>query len=90
MADNKGVMVLAEVGDGKLATIATELLGAGRKLADDLSEELSAVMIGSGVGNLAQEAIAEAEHRVDGWRYTTHNRAEAPPRQPVPPRHWSG
>jgi len=64
MADNKGVMVLAEAGDGKLAAIATELLGAGRKLADDLGEELSAVMVGSGVGALAQEAIAFGADKV--------------------------
>jgi len=58
MADNIGVMVLAEVSEGKLSPISTELLGAGRKLADDLGQELSAVLIGSGVGDFAKEAIA--------------------------------
>ena len=43
MADNKGVMIFIEVIDGKLAPIAKELLGAGRKLANDLKEELSAL-----------------------------------------------
>jgi electron transfer flavoprotein alpha subunit len=51
-------MVFAEVAEGKLAAIATELLGCGRRLADDLGEELSAVLVGSQVGALAQEAIA--------------------------------
>ena len=64
MADNKGVMILAEVVDGKLAVISTELLGVGRKLADDLGEELSAVLVGSGVGDLAQEAIAFGADKV--------------------------
>jgi electron transfer flavoprotein alpha subunit len=58
MSDYKGVMVFCEMAEGKLAAIATELLGCGRKLADDLGEELSAVLVGSGVSGLAQEAIA--------------------------------
>ncbi|HEY82172.1 MAG TPA: electron transfer flavoprotein subunit alpha/FixB family protein [Dehalococcoidia bacterium] len=58
MSQAKGVMVFAEVAEGKLAAIATELLGCGRRLADDLGEELSAVLVGSQVGALAQEAIA--------------------------------
>ncbi len=64
MADNKGVMILAETADGKLAAIATELLGAGRKLADDLGEELSAVLVGADVSGLAQEAIAFGADKV--------------------------
>ena len=64
MADYKGVMVYGEVVDGKLAGIATELLGCGRKLADDLGEELSAVLVGSGVNSLAQEAIAFGADKV--------------------------
>ncbi len=64
MSDNKGVMILAETADGKLATIATELLGAGRKLADDLGEELSAVLVGADVSGLSQEAIAFGADKV--------------------------
>jgi len=58
MAEYKGVMVFCEIAEGKLAAIATELLGCGRKLADDLGQELSAVLVGSGISSLAQEAIA--------------------------------
>ncbi len=58
MAEYKGVMIFGEATEGKLAAIATELLGCGRKLADDLGQELSAVLVGSGISNLAQEAIA--------------------------------
>ena len=58
MADNKGVMVFIELIDGKLAPIAKELLGAGRKLANDLKEELSALLVGSGVANIAAEVIS--------------------------------
>jgi len=58
MAEYKGVMTFCEAAEGKLAAIATELLGCGRKLADDLGQELSAVLVGSGISSLAQEAIA--------------------------------
>lgn len=64
MADYKGVMAYCEVADGKLAAIGTELLGGGRKLADDLGEELTAVLVGSGVSNLAKEAIAFGAQKV--------------------------
>ena len=36
MAENKGVLVLCETTEGKLASISTELLGGGKKLATDL------------------------------------------------------
>lgn len=58
MAENKGVLIFCETKEGKLAAIATELLGCGRKLADDLGEELSAVLVGGGVTGAAKEAIA--------------------------------
>ena len=64
MADYKGVMVYAEVTEGKLAAITTELLGCGRKLADDLGQELCAVLVGSEVSSLAQEAIAFGADKV--------------------------
>ncbi len=64
MAEYKGVMAYCEVSEGKLIAIATEVLGAGRRLADELGEELSAVLVGSGVSGLAQEAIAFGADKV--------------------------
>ena len=64
MAESKGVLVHCEVTEGKLAAIATELLGCGRKLANDLNEKLSAVLIGNGVSGLAKEAIAFGADKV--------------------------
>ena len=64
MAEYKGVMVYGEVSEGKLAAIATELLGCGRKLADDLGQELCAVLVGSDISSLAQEAIAFGADKV--------------------------
>jgi electron transfer flavoprotein alpha subunit len=64
MAEYKGVMIFGEAAEGKLATIATELLGCGRKLAQDLGQELSAVLVGSGISDLAKEAIAFGADKV--------------------------
>ena len=43
----KGVLVFGEIVDGKLAPVTIELLGVGRKLAGDLGEELSVLLLGS-------------------------------------------
>jgi electron transfer flavoprotein alpha subunit len=64
MAEYKGVMAFCEATEGRLASIATELLGGGRKLANDLGQELSAVLVGSGTSKLAQEAIAFGADKV--------------------------
>ncbi|MDD5189644.1 MAG: electron transfer flavoprotein subunit alpha/FixB family protein [Dehalococcoidales bacterium] len=64
MAENKGVMIVAEFLNGKLAAISKELLGAGSKLAKDLGEELSVVFIGEGIAGIAPEAIAQGADKV--------------------------
>lgn len=64
MSEYKGVMIYGEIIEGKLSTIATELLGYGRKLANDLGQELSAVLVGSNISSLAQEAIAFGADKV--------------------------
>jgi electron transfer flavoprotein alpha subunit len=58
MDNHKGVLVCGEIAEGKLAPITMELLGAGRKLADDLGEDLSIFLMGSKIGDLGKEAIA--------------------------------
>lgn len=56
----KGIWVFAEVKDGTVRKITFELLSQGRKMAEKLGEELSAVLLGSGVegltGRLAEYA----------------------------------
>ena len=64
MSDYKGVMIYAEVTEGKLSAMATELLGCGRRLADELGQELSAALVGSDVSGLAQETIASGADKV--------------------------
>ena len=54
MSEYKGVMVYGEAPNGKLVAITTELLGCGRKLADDLGHELCAVLVGSDISSLAR------------------------------------
>ncbi len=63
MAENKGIAVYCEVKDDKMLPIAAEGLGIGRKLADELGQELAAVLVGSNIGNLAQQAIAHGADR---------------------------
>ena len=64
MAEYKGVVTFCEATEGKLASSATELLGGGKKLADALGQELSAVLVGSGISGLAREAIAFGADKV--------------------------
>ena len=52
----KGVWIFAEQRGGKVSSVAFELLGIGRKLADDLGTELSAVIFGAAESE-AQELI---------------------------------
>jgi electron transfer flavoprotein alpha subunit len=44
---HRGIWVFAEQRNGKVAPVAYELLGAGRRLADERRTELSAVLLGS-------------------------------------------
>ncbi len=64
MSDNEGVLVYCETADGKVAPIAAELLGIGRKLAQELGQEVLAAILGNQVGSLAPELIALGADRV--------------------------
>ena len=64
MPEYKGVAVFCEGASGNFLSISTEGLGAGRKLADALGQELSAIIIGSGSGDMAKEAIAYGADKV--------------------------
>ncbi len=63
-----GVWVYCEFRKGTLAPVSLELLGIGRKLADQRQVKLSAVLIGSETGETASELIsygADAVYKVD-------------------------
>lgn len=54
----KGVWVFGEQKNGEAANVALELLGQGRKLADQLQVPLSAVLMGENVDDASKKLIA--------------------------------
>ena len=53
----KNVAVYIEQRDGKIADVSYEMLGEGKKLADQLGEKLYALLIGHNLNEKAQEII---------------------------------
>ncbi len=64
MDSHKGVLVCGEIAEGKLAPVTIELIGLGRKLANELGETESILLMGSTAGGLGQEAIAYGADKV--------------------------
>ncbi|MGY0372210.1 electron transfer flavoprotein subunit alpha/FixB family protein [Clostridium sp. JNZ J1-5] len=64
IADYKGVWVFAEQRDGELQKVALELLGKGREIADKLGVELTAVLLGNKIDNIAKELLAYGADKV--------------------------
>ena len=58
------VWVFAEQNNGHIESVTYELLGEGRKLADELGMGLCAVLLGSGIEGKTQELIARGAERV--------------------------
>jgi electron transfer flavoprotein alpha subunit/NAD-dependent dihydropyrimidine dehydrogenase PreA subunit len=54
-SDYKGVWVFAEQRDGVINRVTFELLGLGQRLAEQLNQELSAVLLGHEVTDLVEE-----------------------------------
>ncbi len=68
LSEWSGVWVFAEFRNKRIAPVAFELLGAGRRLADQLGVSLSAVLMGSGLDGHAESLIgygADTVYRVD-------------------------
>ena len=64
MTDNNGIAVFCELKEDAFLPIALESLGVGRKLANESGQEVTAIIIGSNIGNLAAQAIAQGADRV--------------------------
>ena len=64
LEEYKGVFVFAQQVDNVLDGVAFELLGKGKELAKDLSTEVTAVLIGSGVKELADQLAEYGADRV--------------------------
>jgi electron transfer flavoprotein alpha subunit len=60
----RDVWVFAEQADGHIESVTFELLGEGRKLADELGMQLCAVLLGSGIAGQAHDLIARGADTV--------------------------
>jgi len=60
----KGVWIFGEQKNGSPANVALELLGAGRRLAEQLQVDVSAVLLGDNVGETAKTLIAHGADNV--------------------------
>ena len=60
----KGVWVYAEQRDGELQKIGLELLGKAREIADGLNEELTAILLGNNMDEVAKELLAYGADKV--------------------------
>ena len=63
MSDKKILVCLEQTG-GKIAGVSFELVSEARKLADSLSAEVGAILMGQGVKDLAKEAFAYGADKV--------------------------
>lgn len=64
LEEYKGVFIFAEQVDNQISNIAYELLGKAKDLAKDLSTDVTAVLIGSGVKELADRLAVYGADRV--------------------------
>lgn len=62
--NDRGVWVFAEQRGGRIADVTFELLGAGRRLADTMAVELSAIFFGYGVEEEAERLVEGGADRV--------------------------
>lgn len=64
LSNYKDVWVIAEQRQGKLTPVVIELLGEGKKLADDIGVDLCAILLGNDVDNLANELVSYGADKV--------------------------
>ncbi|TFH96152.1 electron transfer flavoprotein subunit alpha/FixB family protein [Porphyromonas levii] len=64
MEQYKGILVFAEQRNGVIQNVAFELIGKARELADSISEQVTAILLGQGVGQLADQLIHAGADRV--------------------------
>ena len=63
-SNHKGILVFAEQWKGKVHPVSFELLGKGRELADQLGEQLFAVIIGSELGDAVKELTMRGADKI--------------------------
>ncbi len=69
----RGVWVFAEQRSGELLNVAVELLGEGRKIADTLKVQLTAVLLGKDVDHIAEKLV---KYGADNVVYADHELLE--------------
>ena len=57
MTDYQGVLICGELSEDKVSTITRELMNAGRRLSENLSQPLSLLLRGRNISDAAQEGI---------------------------------
>lgn len=60
----KGILIIGEIIEDKLTQITMELLGIGRKLANELTEELGLLLLGKKIDDLFKEGFAFGADKV--------------------------
>jgi electron transfer flavoprotein alpha subunit len=60
----KGIFIFVQQIDNKISGVSFELLGRGKELAEDLGTEVTAVLLGFGVGDLVDELAAYGADKV--------------------------
>ncbi len=63
-SEYRGVWIFLEQRRGQLRDVSTQLIGEGRRLAERLGVELTGVLLGTGVAELAREAVEYGLDRV--------------------------
>ncbi|AVP65756.1 electron transfer flavoprotein subunit alpha/FixB family protein [Clostridium botulinum] len=64
LSDFKGIWVFAEQREGKLQKVVLELIGKGKELSKKLGVELTAVLLGNNVDDIAQQLIQYGADKV--------------------------
>ena len=59
-----GVLIVCELIEDKLAPVTLQLLGMGRKLADELQQDLGAILLGDDLTEASQAVIANGADQV--------------------------
>ncbi|MBN1848404.1 MAG: electron transfer flavoprotein subunit alpha/FixB family protein [Deltaproteobacteria bacterium] len=60
----RGIVIFGETADGKLASITREMLGAGRRLADNFGEEVHVILVGRGIQSAVDETFTYGADKV--------------------------
>lgn len=64
LQDYKGVFICVEQVEGRIAKVSYELLGRGKELAEELGTEVTAVLLGHQVKELAEDLASHGADRV--------------------------